>query len=168
VGIEIERKFLVANEGWRRDAERIPGARSTFMRQGYLSSNADRIVRVRIDGEQAVLTIKGKAQGEGGPGSISRGEWEYPIPVADAQELLGKLCEQPLIEKVRHRIPYAGLVWEVDEFFADNAGLVVAEVELESEQQEFARPAWLGEEVSHDRRYANANLLKHPFSQWNK
>ncbi len=79
-----------------------------------------------------------------------------------------KLCEPPLIEKTRHRIPYAGLVWEVDEFFADNAGLIVAEVELESEQQQFAKPAWLGVEVSHDKRYANANLLRHPYSQWDK
>ncbi|MES2070830.1 MAG: CYTH domain-containing protein [Pseudomonadota bacterium] len=165
MGIEIERKFLVVNDGWKLDAEKIPGARSTFMRQGYLSSNAERIVRVRIDGEQAVLTIKGKTRG--GLENITRGEWEYPVPVADAQDLL-KLCEQPLIEKIRHRIPYTGLVWEVDEFFADNAGLVVAEVELESEQQEFARPAWLGAEVSHDRRYANANLLKHPFRLWDK
>ncbi|MFZ6644408.1 CYTH domain-containing protein [Undibacterium sp. TJN25] len=164
MGIEIERKFLVANEGWKREAETTPGARSTFMRQGYLSSHADRIVRVRIDGEQAFMTIKGRAQGQGG---IARGEWEYAIPVTDAQELLA-LCEQPLIEKIRYRIPHAELVWEVDEFFADNAGLVVAEVELDSEEQEFARPAWLGEEVSHDRRYANANLLKHPFSRWGK
>lgn len=161
MGIEIERKFLVVNDSWKRDAEDTPGAHSTFMRQGYLSSHADRIVRVRVDGELAFLTIKGRGQG------ISRGEWEYPIPLADAQDLL-KLCEPPLIEKTRYRIPHAGLVWEVDEFFADNAGLVVAEVELESEQQEFARPAWLGAEVSHDKRYANANLLKHPFSQWDK
>lgn len=165
MGIEIERKFLVANEGWRQDAENTPGAHSTLMSQGYLSSNADRIVRVRIDGEQAFLTIKGRAQG--GVNNISRGEWEYSIPVADAQDLL-KLCEQPLIEKTRYRIPHEGHVWEVDEFFAENAGLIVAEVELESEQQAFARPAWLGEEVSHDKRYANANLLRHPFSQWDK
>jgi adenylate cyclase len=154
MGLEIERKFLVANDDWRQ------GAQGVRMSQGYLCADAERVVRVRIEGERAVLTIKGKTVG------ISRAEWEYPIPVADARAMLDKLCEQPLIDKIRYRIPIEGLVWEVDEFFGDNAGLIVAEVELESEQQTFARPAWLGEEVSHDRRYANANLLKHPFSKW--
>ena len=96
----------------------------------------------------------------------TRGEWEYPIPLADAAELLDGLCEQPLIEKVRHRIEHAGMVWEVDEFLGANAGLVVAEIELASEDQPFDKPEWIGAEVSGDARYYNANLIRHPFSQW--
>ncbi len=154
MGIEIERKFLVTTTDWKQQGQ------SVHLCQGYICSDPGRIVRVRIEGEQAMLTIKGKTEG------ISRGEWEYPIPVQDARELLSGLCTQPLIEKYRYRILYQGLMWEVDEFLGDNAGLIVAEVELESESQAFVRPAWLGEEVSHDHRYANANLLKHPFCQW--
>ncbi|MDY7537799.1 CYTH domain-containing protein [Undibacterium sp. RTI2.1] len=154
MGIEIERKFLVTNTDWKQQGQGV------HLCQGYICSDPGRIVRVRIEGEQAMLTIKGKTEG------ISRGEWEYPIPVQDARELLSGLCAQPLIEKYRYRILYQGLMWEVDEFLGDNAGLIVAEVELESESQAFSRPAWLGEEVSHDHRYANANLLKHPFCQW--
>jgi adenylate cyclase len=154
VGIEIERKFLVVADDWKTLAKPV------FMRQGYLSSQANRVVRVRIEGQIAMLTIKGKTVG------IARGEWEYPIPLSDAQELLDGLCEQPLIEKNRYRIAIDDLVWEVDEFFGDNAGLVVAEVELSSVDQVFVKPAWCGEEVSHDHRYANANLFKHPFKLW--
>ena len=117
-------------------------------------------MRVRIEGEQAMLTIKGANVG------ATRGEWEYPIPLADAVELLDGLCEQPLIEKVRHRIEHAGMVWEVDEFLGANAGLVVAEIELASEDQPFEKPDWIGVEVSGDARYYNANLIRHPFSQW--
>ncbi|MBI3283433.1 MAG: CYTH domain-containing protein [Burkholderiales bacterium] len=156
MGIEIERKFLVVNDDWRRQGQ------ATLLRQGYISSEAGRIVRVRIAADRATLTIKGMSSG------ISCGEWEYPIPLADAQALLSEVCQPPLIEKARHRILHEGLLWEVDEFFGDNAGLVVAEVELESETQEFSRPSWLGAEVSHDRRYANANLLKHPYRSWTK
>lgn len=154
MGIEIERKFLVVNDDWRQQGQ------GTFLRQGYISAEPGRIVRVRIEADRASLTIKGLASG------ISCGEWEYPIPLADGQALLKEVCQPPLIEKVRHRILYEGLLWEVDEFSGDNAGLVVAEVELESESQEFARPSWLGAEVSHERRYANANLLKHPYRLW--
>ncbi|MET3117203.1 adenylate cyclase [Undibacterium sp. GrIS 1.8] len=154
MGIEIERKFLVTNTDWKQQGQGV------HLCQGYICSDSGRIVRVRVKGEQAMLTIKGKTEG------ISRGEWEYPIPVQEARELLSGLCAQPLIEKYRYRILYQGLTWEVDEFLGDNAGLIVAEVELESESQAFSRPAWLGEEVSHDHRYANANLLKHPFCQW--
>ena len=154
MGIEIERKFLVTNTDWKQQGQGV------HLCQGYICSDPGRIVRVRVEGEQAMLTIKGKTEG------ISRGEWEYPIPVQDARELLSGLCTQPLIEKYRYRILYQGLMWEVDEFLGDNAGLIVAEVELESESQAFSRPEWLGEEVSHDHRYANANLLKHPFCQW--
>jgi adenylate cyclase len=156
MGIEIERKFLVVDDGWKQQGDCV------FMRQGYICSDPGRIVRVRIEGEHAVLTIKGKTEG------ISRGEWEYPIPVEDAQQLLDTLCEKPLIEKNRHRIRFGGFVWEVDEFFGENAGLIVAEIELESETQTFAKPDWIGQEVSLDRRYANANLFKHPFQNWSK
>lgn len=154
MGVEIERKFLVVNQDFKQQGQ------GKFLRQGYICSDPGRIVRVRIEAERAMLTIKGMSTG------ISCSEWEYPIPLADAQILLDTVCQQPLIEKTRYRIPLAGLIWEVDEFIGDNLGLIVAEVELESEQQQFDRPAWLGEEVSHDRRYANANLLKHPYKDW--
>jgi adenylate cyclase len=154
MGVEIERKFLLQGEAWRGLGQAV------LLRQGYLSSARERVVRVRIEGEQAMLTIKGANVG------ATRGEWEYPIPLADAVELLDGLCEQPLIEKVRHRIEHAGMVWEVDEFLGANAGLVVAEIELASEDQPFEKPDWIGAEVSGDVRYYNANLIRHPFSQW--
>lgn len=154
MGVEIERKFLVVNDDWMRLGEPV------LLRQGYLSSHAQRVVRVRIEGDGAVMTIKGKNVG------ASRGEWEYPIPMADAREFLDKLCEQPIIEKYRRRIPYAGFVWEVDEFLGVNAGLVVAEIELPSEDQPFDKPDWVGEEVTADVRYLNSNLIKQPYSTW--
>jgi adenylate cyclase len=154
MGVEIERKFLLQGEAWRGLGQRV------LLRQGYLSSARERVVRVRIEGEQAMLTIKGANVG------VARGEWEYPIPLADAVELLDGLCEQPLIEKVRHRIEHAGMVWEIDEFLGANAGLIVAEIELASEDQPFEKPEWIGAEVSGDARYYNANLIRHPFSQW--
>ena len=154
MGVEIERKFLLQGDAWRGLGQAV------LLRQGYLSSARERVVRVRIEGEQAMLTIKGANVG------ATRGEWEYPIPLDDAVELLDGLCEQPLIEKVRHRIEHAGMVWEVDEFLGANAGLVVAEIELASEDQPFEKPDWIGAEVSGDARYYNANLIRHPFSQW--
>ena len=154
MGIEIERKFLVNNDDWKAQAS------CSYLKQAYLSSEPGRIVRVRIDGESAELTIKGISTG------ISCGEWNYSIPLADAKELLNTVCLQPPIEKYRYRLPMGDLIWEIDEFLGANAGLVVAEIELPSEHHDFLRPDWLGEEVSHDRRYANANLLKHPFKDW--
>ncbi|OHV97788.1 adenylate cyclase [Janthinobacterium lividum] len=154
MGVEIERKFLLQGNAWRGLGQAV------LLRQGYLSSARERVVRVRIEGEQAMLTIKGANVG------ATRGEWEYPIPLADAAELLDGLCEQPLIEKVRHRIEHAGMLWEVDEFLGANAGLIVAEIELASEDQPFEKPEWIGAEVSGDARYYNANLIRHPFSQW--
>lgn len=151
---EIERKFLVKGREWQAHGQ------GTRLVQGYLSSVVERTVRVRIEGEQATLNIKGKTVG------ATRGEWEYTIPVADAEDLLSRLCEQPLIDKIRYRIPYAGMVWEVDEFFGENAGLVVAEIELESEDQAFEKPDWVAEEVTHDARYFNANLISHPYLKW--
>lgn len=154
MGVEIERKFLLQGDAWRGLGQAV------LLRQGYLSSARERVVRVRIEDEQAMLTIKGANVG------ATRGEWEYPIPLADAAELLDGLCEQPLIEKYRHRIEHAGMVWEVDEFLGANAGLIVAEIELASEDQPFEKPDWVGAEVSGDARYYNANLIRHPFSQW--
>lgn len=154
MGVEIERKFLVAGHEWNRAGTR------TLLRQGYLSTNSERLVRVRVAGEEAYLTIKGRTRG------ARRQEWEYAIPLAEANELLDGLCEKPLTEKYRYRVGYAGLVWEVDEFLGENAGLVVAEIELEEEDQAFVKPSWVAEEVTSDPRYFNSNLLKHPFSQW--
>jgi adenylate cyclase len=154
MSIEIERKFLVRNHHWKTLGQGV------LLRQGYLSSQADRIVRVRIEGDSAVLTIKGRSVG------FSRGEWEYPIPMKDAEEFLDRLCEKPIIEKYRYRIDHQGMTWEVDEFLGENAGLVVAEIELQSEDQMFAIPDWIGDEVTQDARYFNANLLKAPYSTW--
>lgn len=152
MGIEIERKFLVKSNEWKT-------AKGVYYSQGYLNSDKLRTVRVRIAGDKAYLTIKGQSQG------ASRAEFEYAISLADAEQLL-QLCEQPLIQKQRYRISYEGLVWEVDEFLGDNQGLVVAEVELTSENQSIPLPNWVGEEVTHDIRYFNSNLVKHPFKQW--
>jgi CYTH domain-containing protein len=154
MGVEIERKFLLASEGWR--GQGIP----TRMRQGYLSTDAARTVRVRIEGERAVITIKGQSAG------ASRGEWEYEIPVADATELLDGLCEQPQVEKIRHRIEHAGHTWEVDEFLGLNAGLVVAEIELDAEDEAFDKPDWIGQEVTGEKRYYNSSLVRMPYAQW--
>jgi adenylate cyclase len=151
---EIERKFLVIGESWRHAAH---GRR---YRQGYLSTDRDRTVRVRTVGDHGFLTIKGRTAG------ATRAEYEYPIPRDEAEALLDNLCLTPLIEKVRYAIPYQGLVWEVDEFLGDNTGLVVAEVELESETQEIVKPDWVGPEVTDDPRYYNANLVHRPFTHW--
>ena len=154
MGREIERKFLVKGEAWRGLAQGVPYC------QGYLCRAKERTVRVRLAGNKAFLTIKGLSVG------ASRAEYEYEIPVADARAMLDELAEGPLIEKIRHKIPYAGLIWEVDEFLGDNAGLIVAEVELDSEEQPFDKPDWAGEEVTNDARYVNSNLTRCPFRQW--
>ncbi len=154
MGIEIERKFLVSGEGWRDAA-----TASTRYSQGYLSRDPARTVRVRIAGDAAFLTIKGATQG------ATRAEFEYAVPLADAQQLLA-LCDGPVVEKIRHLCPHEGMTWEVDEFLGANAGLVVAEIELVSETQPFECPGWLGAEVTGDARYVNANLAVRPFSNW--
>lgn len=154
MGIEIERKFLVANDSWRAQAQQ-----ATRFCQGYLSRDPVRTVRVRIAGDEALLTIKGATTG------ATRAEFEYPVPVDDARQLLG-LCDGPVVEKVRHLCEVDGMTWEVDEFLGANAGLVVAEIELASESQPFSRPAWLGAEVTGDGRYVNANLAVRPFTTW--
>ena len=149
MGREIERKFLVVSDGWRAEA-----TDSALLRQGYLSSNAKATVRVRTkDDERAVLTLKGATQG------ISRAEYEYEIPIADARELLG-MAEPHVIEKRRYRVPHAGLIWEVDVFSGRHAGLILAEVELTDERQAVVLPEWVGTEVSHDDRYNNASLSR--------
>ncbi len=151
---EIERKFLVNGEAWRALAE------GTHYRQGYLSTVKERTVRVRTINDKGFLTVKGITRG------ISRLEFEYEIPVAEAKQMLDDLCEQPLVEKSRYKIEQGGLTWEVDEFFGVNQGLIVAEVELSTEDQEYEKPEWIGDEVSGDPRYFNSNLIKHPFTQW--
>jgi adenylate cyclase len=125
-----------------------------------LSTDPERVVRVRIEGEAATLTIKGRSVG------ATRGEWEYPIPFPDAEEMLTQLCQRPLVEKIRYRIMQHEMLWEVDEFLGDNAGLVVAEIELTAEGQAFIKPQWVADEVTSDARYYNANLLRHPYSAW--
>lgn len=152
--VEIERKFRVTGDGWR-----AAGA-GTRYRQGYLSLQAGASVRVRASHDQGYLTIKGETSG------VTRAEYEYPIPLAHANELLDALCIKPVIEKTRYRIEHRGLVWEVDEFEGGNAGLVIAEVELESEGQAIELPAWVGEEVTGDPRYYNASLVSNPYSTW--
>ena len=153
MGIEIERKFLVTGETWRL------GATGVSYAQGYLAHGTGRTVRVRTAGEQAFLTIKGPVTG------ISRSEFEYPIPTEDALEML-QLCEGPIVQKTRFRIPYAGHVWEVDEFAGPNAGLVLAEVELLSPEEPVVLPPWIGREVTGDIRYYNSRLSVHPFQHW--
>lgn len=153
MGKEIERKFLVTGDNWR-------SAHAKLLRQGYLSTDKHRTVRVRVSGESAFLTIKGLTSG------ATRQEFEYPIPVDDANEMLDELCQPPLIEKRRHVVRVDGMTWEIDEFLGENAGLVVAEVELQDEDQTFNRPAWLGDEVTEDPRYYNANLVLQPYSKW--
>ena len=154
MGVEIERKFLLAGDAWR--ALGTP----ELLRQGYLCAVAERTVRVRVAGTRATLTIKGRSSG------ATRAEWEYDIPLDDANALLDTLCERPFIEKYRRRIAHAGKVWEVDEFLGANAGLCVAEIELASEDEAFDKPDWIGAEVTHDARYFNSALMRHPFSAW--
>ena len=154
MGIEIERKFLVKGSDWKQGAER------QFYQQGYLSRQPERTVRVRRAEDKGYLTIKGKSTGP------SRAEYEYEIPLPDDLELLHQVCEQPILEKFRYQIVYEGLVWEVDEFQGENAGLVVAEVELTEEYQAVLLPAWVGQEVTSEPRYYNSQLVKYPFSQW--
>jgi adenylate cyclase len=156
MGSEIERKFLVSGTGWRTLAEPV------WIRQGYLSSHPSRVVRVRIAGDRAWLTVKGRNDG------ASRSEWEFEVPPAEAQQMLDEVCERPVLEKRRFRIPIGPIAWEVDEFLGENSGLVVAEVELAAADQQISKPDWIGEEVTGDPRYFNSNLLTHPFSTWTR
>jgi len=151
---EIERKFLVKGEDWRVAGTGIP------YRQGYLSTALERTVRVRVIRDKGYLTIKGVTVG------ATRVEYEYEIPAGEASEMLDNLCERPLIEKTRYRLEHHGLTWEVDEFEGDNAGLIVAEVELDEEDQAVMLPDWVGKEVTGERRYYNASLIADPYTSW--
>ncbi len=151
---ETERKFLLQNDDWRRQV-----LSKKEISQGYLNSHAARTVRIRVTGGKGIITIKGKSRG------ISRAEYEYEIPVEEAKALL-MLCEKPIIEKTRFLVDFEGKTWEIDEFYGDNLGLAVAEVELQSETEEIGLPAWVGDEVSHDRKYFNSSLIKRPYTSW--
>lgn len=154
--IEIERKFLLKNDDWRL------GTTGKLYRQGYLCTDPERTVRVRLGADTAILAIKGAGDG------IARTEFEYPIPKEEAQTLLDNLCLHPLVEKYRYLVSFAGLTWEIDEFLGANLGLLLAEVELERIDQPVPLPPWIGLEVTGDPRYYNAWLARHPFTTWLK
>ena len=154
MGTEIERKFLVRGGGWRGLGP------SMEIRQGYLAREEKCVIRVRVSGLRAWLTVKGRARG------IARPEYEVEVPVEEGREMLDTLCCGPVMEKRRTRIPMGGVVWEVDEFLGENVGLVVAEVELEREDQAIVCPEWIGAEVTGDPRYYNSNLMLNPYRNW--
>lgn len=162
MGTEIERKYLVKQTKWRSHKQLL---RRQFRDlgqkycQGYIPTTNNTTVRVRIVGDRGYLTIKSKVIG------YTRAEYEYEIPVAEAREMLDNLCVKPLIEKFRYRIPSDRLVWEVDEFIGENEGLIIAEVELEHEDQQIELPDWIEKQVN-DKKYFNSYLVKHPYSQW--
>lgn len=152
---EIERKFLVINDDWRKDV-----TKSIHYIQGYFSTNKSCSIRVRVSGQAASLNIKSATLG------ITRTEYEYPIPVHDAKEMLENLCNKPLLEKTRHHVQHHNHLWEIDIFSGDNEGLVVAEIELKSADERFSMPDWAGAEVSDDPRYYNVCLISHPYKNW--
>ena len=154
MGKETERKFLIIHELWPKDTPR------KLIRQGYLLIQKDKTIRVRISGDEAFLTIKGATEG------ISRDELEYKIPPEDAIFLLDKYCEKPLVEKYRHRAEYKGHWWEIDVFLGENEGLILAEIELGSENEDFDKPEWVGREVTYELRYYNSQLVSNPFRNW--
>ncbi|GAB6141345.1 CYTH domain-containing protein [Methylosoma difficile] len=155
MAIEVEHKFLLANDAWREHV-----SQSVRYRQGYLSALPTTSIRVRTSQDQAWLNIKSAVIG------TQRHEYEYEIPLQDADEMISNLCQRPLIEKIRHFVEHGGHLWEIDEFEGDNAGLIVAEIELSEEGEVFQRPEWLGQEVTEDLRYYNNNLVRYPYSQW--
>lgn len=155
MSVEIERKYRVTDSSYRQQATRC-----TYYKQGYISATPEATVRIRIAGEQAFMTIKGATTG------CSRQEYEYAIPVADAAQMLDSLCQSGLIEKKRYLCPYAGHTWEVDEFLGENEGLVVAEIELQSEEESFETPPFIGREVTGDTRYYNSSLARRPYKSW--
>ena len=155
MGTEIERKFLLKSDAWRDEVKD-----SVRLVQGYLARGDGSAIRARIAGDVAHLNIKHTLDG------INRLEYEYEIPVEDAREILDKVALKPLIDKTRHHVVHGGHLWEIDEFYGDNAGLIVAEIELERADETFEKPAWLGAEVSLDQRYYNSNLSKLPYTRW--
>ncbi len=156
MGYEIEKKFLLKDDSWRQLAE------GHLYRQGYICSSDSSTVRIRTCGDAGWITVKGPAK------DGVRREYEYEIPLTDALQMLKELCRSPVIEKVRYRISVDSFVWEIDEFYGANAGLVIAEIELESPDQPFPAPSWLGEEVTEKSRYYNAHLVTRPFSEWSE
>lgn len=156
MALEIEHKFLVSSTIYRTLSEPV------LYRQGYLAVLPDKIIRVRTAGNKGFITVKAKVT------NLTRKEYEYEIPLPDAEKMLSEMCISPIIEKERYRIYYEGFIWEVDEFLGDNAGLVVAEIEVKKEEEVFAKPGWVGEEVTGIPRYLNSNLSKQPFNTWNK
>lgn len=154
MAVEIERKFIVRGDEWREMGN------SEYYIQGYIPRQNDVTVRVRIAGEKAFMTFKGKAVG------FSRSEFEYPIPLEDAQFMLDNYCDKPMVEKYRTKIKAGQLTWEVDEFLGDNYGLVMAEIELPSEDTDFDIPDWVGQEVTGDSKYNNSYLVAHPYNTW--
>jgi adenylate cyclase len=156
MALEIERKFLVKNDSWRAGA-----SEGTFYRQAYLSVDKRRAVRVRTTGGKGFISVKSQEEG-----SIVRREFEYEIPLRDAEEMIQSLCELPPVDKIRYLVEEAGMTWEIDVFQEANDGLVIAEIELESEDQPFRLPEWGGDEVTHDEKYLNVNLYLHPFREW--
>jgi CYTH domain-containing protein len=155
MGREIERKYLVKSQEWKKDSKGI------LIKQGYLSTSLKRIVRVRIEGKKGFLTVKSMRS------DILRDEFEYEIPYKDADYLLKNICIKPLIEKKRYKINFHGMTWEIDEFDGANKGLIIAEIELSSKSQQFEKPIWIGEEVTGEPKYLNVNLVKTPFNTWN-
>ncbi len=155
MSIEIERKFLVVDDAWKASS-----VEAVSLCQGYLNLEQRCSIRVRTDGCRGWLNIKGATVG------AQRPEYEYEIPLQDAEQLLRDFAAGPLIEKIRHHVPFGGNVWEVDVFGGANQGLVVAEIELDDPRQEFEKPAWLGSEVTDDLRYYNTSLSRHPYSSW--
>ena len=156
MGKEIERKFLIKNYSYRSLTSGI------LFRQGYISTDPERVIRIRIVGNSGFLTLKGLSKG------AVRSEFEYEIPLSDAQELMSQMCAGPIIEKFRYTLEYEGMSWEIDEFSGDNEGLNIAEIELESEDQAFALPPWAGLEVTNDPRYYNANLVNTNYKTWGR
>ena len=157
MGTEIEKKFLLRNDDWRPAAHKQVRYRQGYLRTG---SDSDCSVRVRIDGDNARLNIKSATLG------TTRTEFEFPIPIEDGNAILDQLCAKPFVEKTRYYVKHEGHLWEIDVFEGDNSGLVVAEIELTDPDEPFVRPAWLGEEVSHDPRYYNVSLVTHPYKDW--
>jgi len=154
MGKEIEKKFLIDNEDWQGLVE------GKCYCQGYLNREKGRTVRIRTIGDQGFITVKGATRG------ATRLEFEYEIPLQDAREMLQTLCHKPLIEKTRYKIPFAGFIWEVDVFSGENEGLIFAEIELNHEDEKFSLPHWIGDEVTDDPRYYNANLVTNPYKNW--
>ncbi|MBF0377894.1 MAG: CYTH domain-containing protein [Desulfamplus sp.] len=164
MAIEIERKFLVSDNSWKTS-----DIKGVNIKQGYIKNSIDSVVRIRVAGEKGFITVKGNINNNQAKNqknhTLSRLEFEYEIPVKDALDML-ELCEKPLVEKIRYTINFMGFDWSIDYFEGDSYGLIVAEIELETEDQFFEKPPWAGKEVTHDSRYLNSNLIKNPFKHW--